>query len=613
MCTSGNKSLAYDFAAENDAGITIFYNYINGDKELEVNGCDKGTRLAIPEIVTVHGKDFKVTSIADECFKDNKDLQHVAIPNCVTSIGNYAFSGCYNLMSVNIPKNVKTIGNYAFDGCNELCFLYCNVENPPMIDNQVFGEYSYSATRLYVPESSLNSYKTTSPWDKFKYVFGSQKSYDFALENADGVTIYYKYNNDGKELSVVKDSESIILLNDPLSSDDFYPPVNYSYTGNLVIPEEVTYMNKTMKVTVIGDNVFNYTKGVTSVSIPASVKLIGMRCFDQCFGLSDLYCYADNPPSTYFDEDTFEPGFTQNGTLHVPAAAIDKYKSAEQWKDFKNIVAIEEKDPDVPTPTIDSPIVGKWKLTNSIFSNPAHTHVEYKEDGTFSYTREGDVENDKEGYLENYEQHGLYKIEGNTLYQLLSNRNEWYSTMIWLLDPISLVLQNYCDDGTLSIAIHTYQKVNPEPPSNEVDPILLGKWERISDASYSFTHVEYKPDGTFSLTSTNYLDYEEHGKFRVEDNLIYELFSNEDEWMISRIKSLNSSNMILEVLNNDALTTNKELLFRKIESYNGITSPIAHETIKDVYCINGERRKQPSKGINIIKMSDGTVKKVMVK
>ena len=65
----------------------------------------------------------------------------------------------------------------------------------------------------------------------------SSFAYDIAVENADGVTIYYSYINDGKELEVVGA--------DP-------------YSENVVIPEEVTYMNRTRKVTSIGNRAFVY-------------------------------------------------------------------------------------------------------------------------------------------------------------------------------------------------------------------------------------------------------------------------------------------------------------------------------------------------------------------
>ena len=78
-------------------------------------------------------------------------------------------------------------------------------------------------------------------------------AYDIAVKNADGVTIYYNYINEGLELELAK-----------------YPS---DYKGNVIIPDEVTYMNRTRKVTNIG-KAFRDCKSLTSVTIPNSVTSI---------------------------------------------------------------------------------------------------------------------------------------------------------------------------------------------------------------------------------------------------------------------------------------------------------------------------------------------------
>ncbi len=61
-----------------------------------------------------------------------------------------------------------------------------------------------------------------------------------------------------------------------------------SYSGNIVIPESVTYNDTTYSVTDIGIGAFYYCTGLTSVTIPNSVISIGEYAFEGCSGLTSI-------------------------------------------------------------------------------------------------------------------------------------------------------------------------------------------------------------------------------------------------------------------------------------------------------------------------------------
>ena len=133
-------------------------------------------------------------------------------------------------------------------------------------------------------------------------------AHDIEVQNADGKTIYYNYINNGTELEVTFRGYR-------------YDSYSNEYQGNVAIPEEVTYMNRTRKVTSIGDRAFYYCSDLTSITIGNSVTSIGESVFYYCYGLKKVivkdiaawcgikfYNYESNPLSyakhLYSDEDT---------------------------------------------------------------------------------------------------------------------------------------------------------------------------------------------------------------------------------------------------------------------------------------------------------------------
>lgn len=95
--------------------------------------------------------------------------------------------------------------------------------------------------------------------------------------------------------------------------------------------------------------------------------------------------------------------------------------------------------------------------------------------------------------------------------------------------------------------------------------LIVGKWEMTIGNAVA-THVTYKNDGTFEYTSTEDNSYKEMGKYKIDGNKLYEMFSDEDEWIISDILLLNSMTLSVQELEADGVTpTGQKYSYQRVE------------------------------------------------
>ena len=134
-------------------------------------GCSGLTSVHISDIaawcnIEFDGYNCNPLCYAHHLYLNGEEVKDLVIPNSVTSIGDEAFC-CSGLTSVTIGSGVKTIGLYSFANCPELLDVYCYAENVPSTYSNAFdGSYPEYAT-LHVPDGSIESYKTKTPWSSF--------------------------------------------------------------------------------------------------------------------------------------------------------------------------------------------------------------------------------------------------------------------------------------------------------------------------------------------------------------------------------------------------------------------------------------------------------------
>ncbi len=206
-----------------------------------------------------------VTSIGEEVFSGCSGLTEITIPNSVTSIGKNAFSSCSGLTEITIPNSVTSIGESAFNECTGLTSVSIG-NSVTSIDRFAFYRCD-NIKELRIEDSALNLELASS---------------GFGLE----------------------------LL------ESLYLGRNVSANGHPAFSHKKSLKNVTIgnAVTSIGEEAFEYCSSLTSVTIPTSVTRIGKNAFYECSSLAEV-----NIPNsvTNIDEGTFY-GCSSLASLTIP-------------------------------------------------------------------------------------------------------------------------------------------------------------------------------------------------------------------------------------------------------------------------------------------------------
>ena len=123
----------------------------------------KATTVTVPSTVTIGNVTYKVTSIGNNAFKNNKKLKKVTIAGSITSIGNSVFQNCMKLKKVTISAQVKKIGKKAFYNCKNLQSVLVKTKKltAKSVGNKAFtkaGSNNYRKLKVKVPLKKYGSY-----------------------------------------------------------------------------------------------------------------------------------------------------------------------------------------------------------------------------------------------------------------------------------------------------------------------------------------------------------------------------------------------------------------------------------------------------------------------
>ena len=316
---------AYDLAVDNNDGVTIYYNFINDGKELEVaQYYFYSGKIVIPESVLYEGKTYNVTRIGNKAFNQCSKLTSITIGNSVIDIGEEAFESCISLTSIIIPNSVTNIGVRAFRGCSGLTSL--TIGNSVINIGEAAFENCESLTSIIIP----NSVKSIG---RFAFV---------ACRSLTSLTIGNSVTDIGGDAFGECYGLTSVTIPNSVTKIGYAAFVNCTVLTSIVIPNSVsviewntfagctslTSVTIPNSITSIEGYAFENCSSLTSITLPNSVTSIGENAFDGC-NLTSVISLIQNPYN--INENTFSKNTIRSATT------VDQYKSTEGWKGFAYI------------------------------------------------------------------------------------------------------------------------------------------------------------------------------------------------------------------------------------------------------------------------------------
>ena len=256
----------------------------------------------------------KVTRIGKHAFDACGNLKHIVIPDAVNYIGECAFRGCAKLEKIDLPTSVTSLGKGTFSACSKLQRLDLPSAMTE-IPEQLLAN-CYQLDSVYIPEgvTMIQAYAFYNC-----HVLHT-------VHIPDAVTKIDRSAFADCPLDSVALPSSLNVLGDDAFSRN--KDSDYPCQKHLVLPD---------KLVATGSSTFSNWKQLERITIGKNVALLGENCFSADAAVTDITCYAPQPPLIY--SNTFD-GVPDAAVVHVLPASVESYKSAQYWSRFR-IVAMD--------------------------------------------------------------------------------------------------------------------------------------------------------------------------------------------------------------------------------------------------------------------------------
>ena len=246
------------------------------------------------------------------------DGQHYTSDHCV---GNGLFAQCATLTELSLPEEATTVEVGALDHCTSLQRLRL----PASLIHFTPSAGCTNLAQVEVPASCLRF-----------------STLDGVLYNADAsVLLWYPEGKKDATFIVPTGVEALgdYAFRNALADEIFLPQSLTSLGQACFSGANFRRINLPENISTVPYGCFQQCARLEAVTLGKKTNYLSEYCFKHCTALTDLYVQdPDFPP--FCTEETFaETGrLLQEGTLHVPADCMTRYRNHRIWGQFKTIV-----------------------------------------------------------------------------------------------------------------------------------------------------------------------------------------------------------------------------------------------------------------------------------
>lgn len=533
-------------------------------------GCTSLTSLLFPSSLTsINSRAFEnctslvslqlpsgLTSIGSAAFAYCSSLTSLQFPSGLTSIGVRAFQNCTGLTSLELPSGLTKIEEGAFWGCSNINSIYAYMPDPLLFDGdgKDFPTCFNENCTLYVPKKSYTAYIVAPGWGDFKTIakFNPDLIRDWVTKNvAQAGTLSTVIGEDKENITKLKLTGN---LND----------TDVQYLEEMIREAALQELNlKDAQLYTIESLRFRDCKNLTYLVLPDVLQRIEKGAFGGCTGLT---------------------------TISLPAGLEYMYGAFHGCTGLTSIYA------NMPTPLQDAYSFEGVDKSHCYLYVPKGSLDAYRQDeewGRFPYIA-GLEEDPATGLVSldicpnGYRDYELIdaamrdkvkslKISGSVYFDFI---NQYLSGNLQNLDlkDANVTDLPYCGLN----ACQALTTISLPADLRSIDKGFLSSCLNLK------TIYAYMPD-------PNALTY--------VDNFYY----GSREWTLYVPKGTKNAYQ-----NSEAWCYCKEII--EMET-SGIDSVILNPDAKEVsrFSADGQRLAVPVKGLNIVKYSDGSARKVVVK